>query len=684
MLNAETYSTLTPSLTLLSLTRTFSPCTEVVRHVDYNPSDRLTTFMYIGPDDIEETVTYYWTGKRRLPLYAYVQIGTPEELVEELVEKMYQHKKQVNDRTTSSIHRAIEIRAAAKAARVRNLMDFDAIPIGQDITAREALFFIPARQIGETIDFSEYLGEPGMFIFHGSLRLIEEFDKSISNGRLMLCSSNMLSEESRDTLFHEGHSSKFNYGSGNPASLGPFLQRHWPNQVRSVMQDDGSITLDLFAFFPIHPDYHTFAQVKLRNGNVSPRQANMVRSSIQQLTASMVIRVECYGGNINLQDPNTKFTVLYADGNMDKRLDLPLDHESFVTTKQGIFTRGYYEEMAKQGKVDHVDLLPDADASQSYDVADEVDTTSDDEESHLTQRAAVLSSMVQNGSSDPALISILQETACDIADTTPSGAKILLSDSSSLLHSTVAGLTLHKSPAVREQANELLEATITLASTNLSHRDGSCVRRMVEGEIHSAKRKMESAKRLANMEVELAQQQKVQNDIKRRRQDKELEIRLSNQKSAEALAHVTPRPPRFNPKRQKTSAAAPDCDCEFTFFDEGDDHKFKARLCPSSNPDLFRRFISNAVFDCRGRKKASVDTFTKVISSQRYEVIRAKLYPNKRDKKDYNRFIEKYSEEILFWKVAEKAWVYAIPPFILSQLDIADNTRMRIVLVKQG
>ena len=115
------------------------------------------------------------------------------------------------------------------------------------------------------------------------------------------------------------------------------------------------------------------------------------------------------------------------------------------------------------------------------------------------------------------------------------------------------------------------------------------------------------------------------------------------------------------------------------------DHSFKARLSStdtSCNPDLFRRFIFKAVFDCRSKlvSTASVDTFTKVISSRRSEVFRAKLYPNKHDEKDYNRFIEKYAKEILFWKVAEKVWVYAIPPFVLSQLD----TRMRIVLVKQG
>eukprot|EP00574_Skeletonema_japonicum_P000075 CAMPEP_0201739888 /NCGR_PEP_ID=MMETSP0593-20130828/46020_1 /ASSEMBLY_ACC=CAM_ASM_000672 /TAXON_ID=267983 /ORGANISM="Skeletonema japonicum, Strain CCMP2506" /LENGTH=248 /DNA_ID=CAMNT_0048234183 /DNA_START=546 /DNA_END=1292 /DNA_ORIENTATION=+ len=206
-------------------------------------------------------------------------------------------------------------------------------------------------------------------------------------------------------------------------------------------------------------------------------------------------------------------------------------------------------------------------------------------------------------------------------------------------------------------------------------------------EILSAKRKMEYAKRMAKMEVEVAQLQKKQKDIKRQRQEMELKFQLSTWKSAEPL--LTPSPPLFKTKRQKTSPAAPDCDCEFVFSCPSSkrkgDHSFKARLSStdtSCNPDLFRRFIFKAVFDCRSKlvSTASVDTFTKVISSRRSEVFRAKLYPIKHDEKDYNRFIEKYAKEILFWKVAEKVWVYAIPPFVLSQLD----TRMRIVLVKQG
>ena len=58
------------------------------------------------------------------------------------------------------------------------------------------------------------------------------------------------------------------------------------------------------------------------------------------------------------------------------------------------------------------------------------------------------------------IISTLQETVCDIGDTTPSRAMNLLSDSSSSYRSTVAWLALHESPGVSEQAMELLEALL--------------------------------------------------------------------------------------------------------------------------------------------------------------------------------------------------------------------------------
>jgi len=669
------------------------PCAEAARDVVYNPSDRLTTFTDIGPDGIEEIVTFEWVGLRRLPYYAYVQIGTPEERGEEIVAKMTQVREQIHDYSRSARHRAIANASAAKASAARNTMNFDAI--GQDFTAREALFFVGPRRMGESIDFSEFQGKAGMFIFHLSLRRIEDFDTRISDNQIMLSPSSTLSEESRNALQHKGHSSNYNYASGNPATLGSFLAGHWPQQVRSVMQRDGSIEADLFVFFPVDRDYHSFSQVRINGGHVPIRLANMVRSAIK-VTSSMIIRCKFHRGNINLQDPKTEFTVLYADGNMNKRLDLPLDHESFVTTDQGIFTRGYYEKMAKEGKVDYIDLLPDADVSQSYEVDDVAESTSVVPKCLMTQRANVLSSMAQHRSSDDALISTLQETICDIEDTPSSRAMDLLFGHSSLFCSTVAHLAFHESPGVREQANHLLEATVTRAYINSSHRDGSLVRRIVEAklaDILSAKRKAKFAKEYAKNKEELVQ---LQNDIKIRRQ--KLELSLSSRKATEALSlssskhctsTVTPSPPP--PKRQKISAL----ECMFKFQSSKGDHSFMAKLSStdtSSIPDSLRRVISKAVFDCRSRSRkklvstAPVDKFTRVISSNRSEVFQAKLYSNKYDESDCKLFIAKYNhlEEIPFWKVTEKVWVYAVPPFALSQLDITDSKRMHITIVKQS
>eukprot|EP00984_Skeletonema_dohrnii_P021432 scaffold10708_cov157-Skeletonema_dohrnii-CCMP3373.AAC.2 len=754
--------------------------------------------MDIGSDGIEEEVTYEWAsgGRRRLPYNAYVRIGAPQELEDKIVAEMIRYRKRTRDQIKESKRMRSKHAAAYKALAVRNAMAFD--DTQNAYTAREALFFVGPSRIGTSIDFSDFQGKDYMHIFHLSLRLVEDFDLSISNNQIALSPSSALSEESRNSLMHGGHTSDFNYASGNPATVGPFFDGHWPQQVAASRQPDGSIITDLFVLFSVDPDYHTYSQIKANRGVVF--HASMVRSP-ETVTPSMIIRCRFPGGNIDLQDETTEFTVLFADGNMNNRLDLPLDHESFVVTGQGVFTRGYYEMMAKEGKVDdYIDLLPDVDvdASQSYevdDIADEMENTSVVEECHMTQRAKVLSCMAQNGSSDIALISTLQETFCGIEDMTSSRAMNLLCDPSSSFRSTVADLALHESRGVCEQAKELLEAVVTHASQNLPHRDGSLARRIVEqkqAEALSAKRKAEHAEDIAAQQEGLDQ---LRNDIERRRQmlkssssgeatascntsffpidddhcplpqsslvtlqsptlgiviesftnsthdvilrydgsrggecikidgieycgdvlrlplrclhfRRDAIERTSNPNSnpswvytgfevsvqsipEEALSFCTlptasPSPPPL--KRQKLSTI----EFMFKFQSSKSDHSFKTKLSSfdtSNIPDPYRRVLSDTVFDSRKKlSTAPVDKFTRVISSQHSEVFQAKLYPNKHDESDCKLFIAKYNhlKEIPCWKVADKVWVYVVPPFALSQMGIADGKRMRIAIVNQS
>eukprot|EP00984_Skeletonema_dohrnii_P013547 scaffold5605_cov105-Skeletonema_dohrnii-CCMP3373.AAC.5 len=655
------------------------PCAVDVKDVVFCHSDRMTTYM--GHDGDGE-VTYEWRLSRTtLPLEAYIRFGLSEEQRDEIVAKLIQSRKRRYARKNANNRLALEHTTALRAEAIRNSMDF--VAVQNTFTAREALFFVGPGRIGTSIDFSDFQGQDYMSIFHLSLRLIEDFDLSISDNQIALSPSSALSEESRNSLMHGGHSSDFNYMTGNPCTLGPFLTRHWPFQMAAAMQPDGSVFADLFVLFQVDSDYHSFSQVRASRGSVFPQCANMVRSP-KTVTPSMIIRCKFHGGNINLQDSETEFTVLYADGNMNNRLDLPLDHESFVVTGQGIFTKSHYKMMAKQGKVDAIDLLPDVDASQSYeddDIADEGENTSTVEECLLSQRANVLSSMAQNRSSDIALISTLQETACDIGDTTSSHAMNLLCGPSSLFRSTVADLALHEIDAVSEQAKELLEAVVTQASKNLSHRDGSLARRIVEEEkakIQSAIRKNDFAKNRAIEEEQLAQ---LQNEIEKRKRRREMILSTS---SGEATApSVSPSPPP--PKRHKRLAL------QFTvkFQSNKGEHSFAAKLSStdtSNIPDTFRQVLSDAVFDWRKKHTTPVDKFTRVISSQRSEVFHAKLYPNKHDENDCKLFIAKcnHFKVIPVWKVADKVWVYVVPPFVLSRLGITDSKRMRIAIVKQS
>lgn len=491
--------------------------------MDYNHSARETTYYDFGPDgEVREMITYPWHGLRRLPLDARVRIDAPPARVEAAVDELSRRQKQSRDFFRSTNQGAIQHAAALKALKMLNAIDFDVER--QEFTVKESLLKVAPRKIGDSIDFAEFQGQPHMHILHISLRLCETFDLSISDDKLMLSPSSALSEESRNALLHGGHSSEYSYASGNPLTVGPFYCSHWAQAVANARQRDGTITADLWVWCPVNRYYDTFKQVRRDGGLVNKHHANMLRTPLK-VQPCMIIRVTFHGGSMDLLDPRTQFIVLYADGDMTDRVNLPLDDEHFVATGQGIFTRRRFKEMAREGRIELADFLDTGDSQNTFevdDIGDEVEITSDVRECLLSERANVLSSMVENGSSDSAVISCMQEIVCDMGSTDSSRALNVLNDTSSSFRSSVVPLALHSSPGVRENALRLLEAAAVHASKNSSpHYVRFIVGRLVEEEEEarrSAERREEFDKERAKQKKEL---EELQNEIEVKRQELE-------------------------------------------------------------------------------------------------------------------------------------------------------------------
>ncbi len=638
--------------------------------------------------DGSDTFEYGWDSphERKIPLECSISIEIVEgsqEFDNILAQLQRKYGRDLrDDRRTRRLSRThIALRNAQLMADAMTYVP------AANMSVYDALFRMPVRVVGDSIDFRESKGKPHALLYHVTLRLVDDFRRD-SDGAIRLLPSSELSSESFNALDHGSKTHDKVYFCGNPAIAGLFVQNHWKTAANNAIRHsgDGSITVDVLVVMPTNHHYWGCHQIVMNRGGVSPDHANLC-SNADSVVPDIILRLRFKDGIINLLDSsdNVEITLLYAGGRTraEDRLNLPWAQAEELlvvdSSGAGVFPRDLFNREAIETQ--RVSGLPTEDNLVSEEPV--VDTSSAQDQVQTgatlvrapsaaveTMSATLFCNKVKelqlptNIDSDDIDSNSIENTLEELGGSLlqPRNALAILNGAKAL--STLA-LVSYESKS--EHSKELVERIITgladQANTLLPTRD-----RYSPKEVLLKETEVIVEARLREIDTQMQQRQVKKELLMNRLRD------VTNQ-------HPVPPPPiTTNPKRQKMNPH----EIKLIFGEGESSLSCMVRTCSTEfvPPEIL---IKSKL---RFTKQKSYAEFLRIIkSSKTHHVSFIKLNRNSNDKDTMIFFSNEYDEmkQIPFVSVQNRVWVFVASPCCLQKLcvDETNKDKMHFVIARQ-